>query len=153
MMKRVCITGSKGKLGNDCFRVFKNIQQVYGIGRQEVDLSDREDCFSALDQIRPDIIINCAAYTVVDACESDPSCWQANQDLPGNLAEWTEVNDAFLIHVSTDYVFSGDRPLFEFSVENDPAKSISEYEKPKLAGEQIIANKTNQFAILRTAWL
>ena len=153
MFESVCITGSKGQLGNDCFRVFKNIAQVYGIGHQEVDLSDREDCFSALDQIRPDIIVNCAAYTAVDACESDPSCWRANQDLPGNLAEWTEVNDAFLIHVSTDYVFSGDRPLFEVSVESDPAEPISEYGKSKLAGEQMIANKTNRFAILRTAWL
>lgn len=153
MMNNVCITGLKGQLGNDCLRAFENIPEVHGIGRPEVDLSDRGDCFSALEQIRPDVIINCAAYTAVDACESDPSCWKANQDLPGNLAEWTEVNDAFLIHVSTDYVFSGDRPLFEASVESDPAEPISEYGRSKLAGEQIIASKTSRFAILRTAWL
>lgn len=152
-MKRVCITGSRGQLAKDCLRVFKNNHKVYSIGRQEVDLSDRGACYAALDQIRPDIIINCAAYTAVDACESDPSCWRANRDLPGNLADWTELNGAFLIHVSTDYVFSGERPLFEASVEHDPAKPISEYGKSKLAGEQIITNKTNQFAILRTAWL
>ena len=153
MINKICITGSKGQLGNDCLYVFKDIPVVHGIDLPKVDLSDREQCISALDQIRPDIIINCAAYTAVDACESDPSCWKANRDLPGYLAEWTEVNDAFLVHVSTDYVFSGDRPLFEASVESDPTEPISEYGKSKLAGEQIIASETSRYAILRTAWL
>lgn len=99
------------------------------------------------------MIVNCAAYTAVDACETDKSCWKANADLPGHLAEWVEENGAFLVHVSTDYVFSGDKPLFEASVETDGPAPISEYGKSKLAGELAIAERTKRFAILRTAWL
>ena len=152
-MQKILITGSKGQLGHDCLEVFKDIPAVTGVDLPEVDLSDRKQCFEALDRIQPDTIVNCAAYTAVDACESDPSCWKANADLPAYLAEWVEANDAFLVHVSTDYVFPGDKPLFEASIETDDPKPISEYGKSKLAGEQAIAEQTNRFAILRTAWL
>ncbi len=152
-MQNILITGSKGQLGSDCLEVFKETTDLVGIDLPEVDLSDRVQCLEGLDRIRPEVVVNCAAYTAVDACETDPTCWQANADLPGYLAEWVENNQAFLVHVSTDYVFSGDKPLFEASVETDEPQPISEYGKSKLAGEQAIAEKTERFAILRTAWL
>jgi dTDP-4-dehydrorhamnose reductase len=152
-MQKVLITGSKGQLGTDCLDVFKDIPEVVGIDLPEVDLSDRAPCFEALDRLRPDVIVNCAAYTAVDACETDPSCWKANRDLPAHLAEWTEANNAFLVHASTDYVFSGDKPLYEALVESDLPSPVSEYGRSKLAGEQAIAERTERFAILRTAWL
>jgi dTDP-4-dehydrorhamnose reductase len=153
IMKNVLITGSKGQLGTDGLAVFKDVPGLAGVDLPEVDLSDRQSCFEMLDRIRPEIIVNCAAYTAVDACETDPSCWKANADAPALLAEWVEQNEAFLVHVSTDYVFSGDKPLFQASVENEPTHPISEYGKSKLAGEQRIAEQTDRFAILRTAWL
>jgi dTDP-4-dehydrorhamnose reductase len=152
-MKNILITGSKGQLGSDCLDVFKDIPALHGIDLPEVDLSDRVQCRDALDQYHPDVIVNCAAYTAVDACETDPSCWKANADLPAHLAEWVEANGSFLVHVSTDYVFSGEKPLFEASVESDTPNPISEYGRSKLAGEQAIAAQTDRFAILRTAWL
>lgn len=152
-MNKILITGSKGQLGSDCRTIFKDVSKWTGIDLPEFDLSDREICFSALDQFQPDIIVNCAAYTAVDLCETDLSCWKANRDLPGNLAEWSAVSNAFLIHVSTDYVFAGNRPLYEASVECDPTGPISEYGKSKLAGEEIIADRTDRYAVLRTAWL
>lgn len=152
-MKKILITGSKGQLGNECQDIFDTVADVSGIDLPEIDLSDREQCLSVLDKISPDIIINCAAFTAVDACETDPSCWKANRDLPGHLAHWAEANDAFLVHVSTDYVFAGDRPLYEACHEADPTFPTSEYGRSKLAGEQIIIEKTERYAILRTAWL
>jgi len=150
---KVLITGSKGQLGTDCLDVFGDVPELVGVDLPEVDLSDRFQCLETLDRIRPEVIVNCAAYTAVDACETDPSCWKANAELPGHLAEWVEKNHGFLIHVSTDYVFSGDKPLFEAAVETDPPAPISEYGKSKLAGEQAIAQRTDRFAVLRTAWL
>ncbi|MEE9367553.1 MAG: dTDP-4-dehydrorhamnose reductase [Pontiella sp.] len=152
-MQNTLITGSKGQLGTDCLDVFKDASGLTGVDLPEVDLSDRFQCMEVLDRIRPELIINCAAYTAVDACESDASCWKANADLPGYLAEWVEANKAFLIHVSTDYIFQGDKPLFEVSLETDKPNPISEYGKSKLAGECAIAEHTERFAILRTAWL
>ncbi|HEY5653361.1 MAG TPA: dTDP-4-dehydrorhamnose reductase [Pontiella sp.] len=152
-MQKILITGSKGQLGNDCLEVFDDIPDVTGVDLPEVDLSDRSQCLDTLDRIRPDIIVNCAAYTAVDACETDLTCWKANADLPAHLAEWVEANDAFLAHVSTDYVFSGDKPLFEALMETDEPNPISEYGRSKLAGEQAIVDQTDRYAILRTAWL
>lgn len=152
-MKRILITGSKGQLGTDCLDVFKDLPHLAGVDLTDVDLSDRIQCLDVLDRIKPDLIVNCAAYTAVDACETDPSCWKANRDLPGYLAEWTENNEAFLAHVSTDYVFSGDKPLFESVSEDEETSPISEYGKSKLAGEQAIIKHTERYAILRTAWL
>ena len=152
-IKKVLVTGSKGQLGTDCLDVFKDVPELVGIDLPEVDLSDRDQCFKLLDQIQPEFIINCAAFTAVDACETEPDCWKANRDLPANLAEWTEVNGAFLVHLSTDYVFSGDKPLYDALVETDEPNPISEYGRSKLAGEQAIAERTRRFAVLRTAWL
>ena len=118
-----------------------------------MDLSDRSQCMDALDRLQPEVVVNCAAYTAVDACETDLTCWKANRDLPMYLAEWTESNDAFFVHVSTDYVFPGNKPLFQSLEESEEPAPISEYGKSKLAGEQAIAGKTDRFAILRTAWL
>lgn len=153
MMQNILITGCRGQLGSDCLDVFKEAQGLAGVDLPEVDLAERAQCMDLLDRVRPDIIVNCAAYTAVDACETDKSCWRANADLPGHLAEWVERNGAFLVHVSTDYVFAGDKPLFEPSVESDPPNPISEYGRSKLAGEQAIAGRTDRYAILRTAWL
>ncbi|MEN7973699.1 MAG: dTDP-4-dehydrorhamnose reductase, partial [Verrucomicrobiota bacterium] len=152
-MKKVLITGSKGQLGSDCLDVFKDISGLTGVDLPEVDLSNRSQCLEVLDRLQPDVIINCAAYTAVDACETDKSCWKANADLPAHLADWTEVNGAFLVHVSTDYVFSGDKPLYEALLETNEPNPVSEYGRSKLAGERAIAERTERFAILRTAWL
>jgi dTDP-4-dehydrorhamnose reductase len=124
-----------------------------GIDFPEVDISNRFQTLETLAVMRPDVIVNCAAYTAVDACESDPRCWQVNADGPKHLAEWAKSNGAFLIHVSTDYVFRGDRPLFEACIESDPVDPISEYGRSKLAGEQAVLESGAAAAILRTAWL
>jgi len=150
-MKKTLIIGYKGQLGTDCMSVLG--ANVVGIDLPEIDISDRFQCLEKLDAIKPDVIVNCAAYTAVDACETDPVCWKVNAEGPKHLAEWTEANGAFLVHVSTDYVFSGDKPLFEACVEADETGPVSEYGRSKLAGEQAVLESGAQAAILRTAWL
>ncbi len=150
---KVLVTGSRGQLGTDCLDIFKEASGLTGIDLPEVDLSDRSQCLDVLDRVHPEVIVNCAAYTAVDACETDKSCWKANTDLPEYLAEWVEQSEAFLVHVSTDYVFAGDKALFKAALETDFPDPISEYGKSKLAGERAISRQTDRFATLRTAWL
>lgn len=144
------IVGCNGQLGTDCMQVFPN---AIGIDFPELDITDRFQTLEKLDQLHPSVIINCAAYTAVDACESDPACWKVNADAPKNLADWAAENEAFLVHISTDYVFRGDRPLFESSLETDTPAPVSEYGKSKLAGELDVINSGARAAVMRTAWL
>ncbi|MFC1467979.1 dTDP-4-dehydrorhamnose reductase [Verrucomicrobiota bacterium] len=154
-MNKIFVFGDKGQLGTDCRAVFADGFDVFGADLPEVNAGDRNQCFAALDAVRPDVIVNCAAFTAVDLCESERGlCREANTDAPQFMAEWAEANGAFLVHVSTDYVFSGDRPLYEASVETDAAGPVSEYGRAKLAGEKNIAEvMSGGYAILRTAWL
>jgi dTDP-4-dehydrorhamnose reductase len=154
-MSKVFIFGNKGQLGTDCRAVFAEGFEVCGADLPEVNASDRTACFVALDAAKPDVIINCAAFTAVDRCETEQdACRQANTDAPRFMAEWAQANGAFLVHVSTDYVFPGTRVLYESTVESDETGPVSEYGRSKLAGEQAIAETMNGgFAILRTAWL
>lgn len=149
----VFIAGNKGQLGRDCTEVFGNCG-VCGADLPQFDASDRQICRDVLDEHRPDIVVNCAAFTAVDACETEKeAAWKANADAPRWMAEWCRDNGAFLVHVSTDYVFSGDRPLYEPYIETDPPGPVSGYGRSKLAGEQAVAGTFGDFAILRTAWL
>lgn len=150
-MRNVLVIGHKGQLGTDCMSVLGG--KVTGIDLPEMDITNRLQCLGKLDGLRPAVIINCAAYTAVDACESDPVCWKVNADGPKYLAEWAAENRAFLVHISTDYVFSGEKPLFESYREQDIPAPVSEYGKSKFAGEQAVLGSGADAAILRTAWL
>ena len=149
-MKNILIIGCNGQLGSDCMQVLAGAE---GVDFPEIDIANRERCLRKLDQLKPTVLVNCAAYTAVDACESDPACWKVNADGPKHLAEWAAANDAFLVHVSTDYVFSGNKPLYEACVETDETGPVSEYGRSKLAGEQAVLESGAKAAILRTAWL
>ncbi len=133
--------------------VLSSSSEVIGLDLPELDITDRFQTLEILNRLSPGVVVNCAAYTAVDACESDEACWPANADGPGHLAEWTAGNNSFLIHISTDYVFSGDKPLFDVCTELDQPAPVSEYGKSKLAGEQAVLNSGSDAAILRTAWL
>lgn len=153
---KIAIIGSKGQLGSDCRSVFAD-HQLLCADLPELDASDPTALHRALEDFSPDVVINCAAYTAVDQCETEPElCWKVNRDVPRYLAEYCTAQGAFFVHVSTDYVFPGDRPLFEGLVETDPPGPISEYGRSKLAGEQAVmevCGDSPAYAILRTAWL
>ena len=146
----VLVLGCNGQLGRDCLDV---LPSAVGMDLPDLDISDRFQTLEKLDELCPDVLINCAAYTAVDACESDSACWAVNADGPKNLAEWAALNDAFLVHVSTDYVFEGNKPLFDLYTEADATGPVSEYGKSKLAGEKTVLGSGAKAAVLRTAWL
>lgn len=152
-MKKILVTGAKGQLGADCSQLLEPDVVLIKTDIDQVDLSDAREAERFLSITNPDVIINCAAYTAVDACETDPLCWNANRDLPSHLAVWTARHDRYMIHVSTDYVFDGKRALFESWTEEDTPHPVSEYGRSKLAGEEAIMASGCRHAIVRTAWL
>lgn len=152
-MKKILITGSQGQLGKDCETILRDDYNLVLIDLVDADLSVPEQADRVLDHYVPDAIINCAAYTAVDDCESDKNCWRANEQLPCNLARWAAAQNAFLLHVSTDYVFDGTKPLFEAWSENDITNPLSEYGRSKRAGEIAIQKEGGRYGIVRTAWL
>ena len=151
---KILIVGVGGQLGTDCSLLLGKKHEVTGIDYPAIDITKPESVQSCIEQIRPNVIVNCAAYTAVDACESNMDvCWQVNAEGPRHLARTADQYGARLIHVSTDYVFDGHKPAPEPYLETDPTNPLSEYGRSKLAGEQAVLENCPDHLILRTAWL
>jgi dTDP-4-dehydrorhamnose reductase len=151
---KIMITGDKGQLGTDCTKVLGETHEVLGVDIDEVDITKLTDIESLVQQFRPNIIVNCAAYTRVDDCEIEKElAWKANVTGAENLAKCVDKYGDRLIHISTDYVFDGRKKVPEPYVETDKTNPISNYGMSKLEGEKAVQNTTNRFIILRTAWL
>jgi dTDP-4-dehydrorhamnose reductase len=148
------ITGAKGQLGADCERVFRKRHEVRAVARDEMDITDVSNVDSRIKQFLPDVIINCAAYTKVDKCETDrDAAWKVNVAGAENLAGGAEKYGSRLIHVSTDYVFDGRKSVPEPYVEIDETNPVSYYGMTKLEGEKAVKRAVGRFIIVRTAWL
>jgi len=151
---KIMITGAKGQLGNDCVRIFGKTNQVIAVDLEELDITRPAEVFESVEKTRPDLIVNCAAHTGVDACETEKeSAWAANVSGPLNLAESLNRRGGRLIHISTDYVFDGRKPNSEYYVEDDEPNPLSYYGKTKLEGENAVRKTTERHIILRTAWM
>lgn len=153
---KVLVTGSRGQLGTDCQEIFRAAgYQLTAYDLPELDITDRVGVRARLEADRPDVVVNAAAYTAVDRAEGEgrEACWRANREGPAVLGELTAGMGIRLIHISTDYVFGGDRPVPRAYIETDEPGPVSEYGKSKLAGEEAIWAAGGEAAILRTAWL
>ncbi len=153
-MTDIAIIGAMGQLGSACCAQLKEHGCVLPLDVEDIDITVRSSCHTVLDGLRPSVIVNCAAYTAVDRCEEDLNgSWKLNALAPFYLAEWASRNGSYLIHVSTDYVFDGQKPLPEAYTEMDLPAPVSYYGHTKLAGERFIQVSGARHAILRTAWL
>ena len=151
---KIIISGAGGQLANDCQRVFGKAHQVTALGRQALDITRRAHVKETVEKINPDLIINCAAHTGVDACESETErARELNVSGPRYLAQSAVRCGSLLVHISTDYVFDGQKPIADGYVEDDDPMPLSVYGKTKLAGERAVRETTEHFIILRTAWL
>ena len=152
MTNRILLTGADGQLGNELQQTLAPLGEVIALTRQELDLSQSEQIRQLVQQVRPSMIVNSAAYTAVDKAESEVELAQAvNGTAPKIMAEEAEKIGASLLQVSTDYVFDGQKntPYLE----TDPTHPLSSYGKSKLAGEIGIQQVTDNYLILRTAWV
>ena len=131
----------------------------------ELDITDAEAVSKKVAEMQPDLLINCAAYTAVDKAETQEELvYKINAEGPGNLAracaalgkseDWNGMEGGpILVHISTDYVFGGSKPITEEYLEDDEKKPETVYGKMKLAGEEQIAISGCNYYIFRTAWL
>ena len=152
----ILILGDRGQLGSQLIaQLTQDNFQVLKSSDYALDISDREACMSLLNQLSPDVIVNAAAYTAVDAAEENKEqAFLVNAESPKTLATWCQQQGCYLIHISTDYVFSGSRPLYSAYCEEELVDPVSVYGQSKLQGEAHIASVMPQgYAILRTAWL
>lgn len=151
---KIAIVGGQGQLGADCSSILCEKHQLVSCDLPEVDLARPDTIDNFIATHGPEVIINCAAFTAVDLCESKTElCWQVNADGPAHLAKAATKSGARLIHISTDYVFDGRKTAPEAYKEDDTTNPLSQYGKSKLAGEERVLDHCPQALILRTAWL
>ncbi len=162
---KLLITGAKGQLGNELISILKSgyaeigkipegyeNAEVIGIDIDELDISDIDAVRKYLTAQKPDAVVNCAAFTNVNACETEKEiAYNANAIGPKNLAIVCEEIGAKLLHISTDYVFygDGDKPY----VESDQTNPCGAYGKTKEQGEKFVLENCKKAFVLRVAWL
>ncbi|MDJ0576555.1 MAG: dTDP-4-dehydrorhamnose reductase [Xenococcaceae cyanobacterium MO_234.B1] len=151
-MTKILLTGITGQVGQELQETLTSVGEVIGVNRQQLDLTQPEQIHNAIAEIKPDIIINAAAYTAVDKAEKESELAMAiNANAPKAMAEAANKISATLVHISTDYVFDGTNhtPYTEDEVTNP----LGVYGKSKLLGETGIRQICDRHIILRTAWV
>lgn len=150
---KVLVTGAAGQLGSDVVLAMKHRGHlVIPCDRDELDITDAAACSTMITEIRPDVVIHCAAYTAVDRAESDvEAAYAVNAAGTRNLVVACELEDIKFCYISTDYVFDGtsDSPYHEY----DNPNPLSIYGKTKRAGEVLVQTLSSRYFIVRTSWV
>lgn len=150
---RILLIGKNGQIGWELQRELAGLGEITATGKEELNLCDPDQIRQTVNEIRPDLIINAAAYTAVDKAEEEPDRAMAlNGIAPGILAEEAKKIGSALIHYSTDYVFDGQKATGAY-LEEDATNPLSVYGRTKLAGEQAIVRQGIPHLILRTSWV
>ncbi len=153
-MINILVIGKDGQVGSELQRALVPSSDINlaCIGRNECDLFDLKKLKSILEEFKPKIIVNAAAYTNVDGAENhEDEAFAINAKVPETLAEWSDSTKSLIIHYSTDYVFDGRKS--NSYAENDVPNPINVYGKSKLAGESILLDGNISSIVLRTSWV
>ncbi len=150
---KVLITGANGMLAGAAIENCRAVgDEVCALSRQELDVSNGEEVFLAFETVRPEAVLNCAAYTDVDGAESSvEACYAANADGPENLALASKKYDAAFVTISTDYVFDGLKT--DFYTQRDTPNPQGVYAKSKLEGEIRVKNAYARAIVVRSGWI
>ncbi|MEM5730520.1 dTDP-4-dehydrorhamnose reductase [Shewanella algae] len=149
---KVLVAGCNGQVGHCLVEKLRGKVEFLGLDAQELDITKKKSVIDTINAFKPDVIINAAAYTAVDRAETEPEIsYKVNCDGPKYLAEAAQSIGASILHISTDYVFEGNKDgLYN---EEDEANPQSIYGESKLAGEQAVIKACDKHIILRTAWV
>lgn len=148
---KIAVTGSDGMLGSDIVRVFSDVELIQ-LTLHDFDITDLDQTFSHIKDIKPDYLIHLAAFTDVDGSEQNPEmAYKVNGTGARNVAMACEEIKCPIVYISSDYVFEGTKkdPYNEW----DETNPISEYGFSKLLGERFVTSMTNRYYIVRTSWL
>jgi len=148
----ILVTGANGQVGFELQRALAPLGTIAAVTRAEMDLANEASILAVLEERKPAIIVNPAAYTAVDRAESEKEQAMAvNASAPGVLARWAADHGALLVHYSTDYVFDGSKA--DPYVEGDPINPQSVYGESKWLGEEAVRSAGGAHVILRTSWV
>ena len=146
------IVGCHGMLGSELMAACASFPDTVGVDQPDMDITQPESCLAKIGDFRPDVIINAAAFTRVDDCESlEKEAFLVNGHGAGNLAKAAAASGSLLVHYSTDYIFDGLKQ--EAYVEQDTPNPRSVYGRSKLLGETLIRQYCPDHLILRISWL
>ncbi|MCZ7854078.1 dTDP-4-dehydrorhamnose reductase [Agrobacterium salinitolerans] len=149
---RLAVTGKNGQVVSALLALASAELEIVALGRPELDLAQPETVLKALRQVKPDAVVSAAAYTAVDKAESEPDiAFAVNRDGARAVAQAASDLGIPLIHLSTDYVFDGAKDTAY--VESDPTGPTSVYGRSKLEGERAVSEATDNYVVLRTAWV
>ncbi len=149
---RLAVTGKNGQVVSALQALAGPGLEIVALGRPELDLARPDTVFKALRDAKPDVVVSAAAYTAVDKAESEPGiAFAVNRDGAKAVARAANDIGVPVIHISTDYVFDGTKTTAY--VENDPTGPASVYGRSKLEGEQAVSESTDNYAVLRAAWV
>jgi len=152
MKPTILLTGKTGQLGSELNRLLPKLGKVIAPERKDLDLLEPEQIRLVMQDVKPQLVVNAAAYTAVDAAEADESnALAVNAEAPRLLALEAKKLGAILVHFSTDYVFDGSKKAPY--VETDSPNPLNAYGRTKLAGEQAILNSGASHLIFRTSWV
>lgn len=148
----IIITGAGGMLGRDLVRTLNKEIEIVPLTRQDLDITEQVPVEEALDRFQPSVLINAAAYTGVDDCETNEAdAFLVNADAVGALAMLCRERNIFFVHFSTDYVFDGLKAN-PYTEEDEP-HPLNAYGRSKLAGEAALAKEKGRYLLIRTSWL
>ena len=151
---KILITGSNGMLAQEVKKQLKDGNELICTDVEDLDITNEEQVMRFITDLKPEYIINCAAYTAVDKAEvAGEIVEKINADGPANLAKAAKASGATLVHVSTDYVFGGNLDLDKDYSEEDSKEPVTAYGITKLHGEEKIQSNCDKYYIFRTAWL
>lgn len=153
---KILLLGKDGMLGCQFEKQLDSVPgvDVFAMGHEDLDITSFRALKKTIDSLRPDLVINCAAYTNVDESEfKKREAFALNADAVKSIAQLCKRYEAMLIHFSTDYVFDGRKEPPDGYSENDISNPLGVYGESKLIGEQFIQKKMVRFFIVRTSWL
>ncbi len=148
---KILITGANGQLAREFLSGLKK-HEVNAYSREQLDISNHDAVSNAVSYCKPDIVLNCSAYNLVDKAEDDfDSAIKVNAFGVKNLAKACKKSKALLIHYSTDYVFDGTKE--DFYTEEDEPNPINKYGESKLLGERVLSEESDDFLLFRVSWV
>lgn len=151
---KILLLGSQGMLGTDCKNVLSEDYEIVAPEKKELDIVSWDMVIEGLHAISPDIVLNCAGFTDVDACEKeDFLVRKVNVEGPRNLAQGSARYDCRMIHISSDYVFNGQKSVPQPYFEDDVSDPLSAYGRSKMESEIAVRENAPDYIIVRTSWL
>lgn len=151
---KILLTGASGQLGSECKEALKSRYEIIAPEREEFDITNWDKVILAISELSPDIIVNCAAFTGVDDCETERGkAERINVEGPRNLAQAAARYDKVIVHISSDFVFNGRKRLPQPYFEDDPMDPLSFYGFTKMESEVAVKQNAPNYIIIRTGWL